>query len=76
MPHRTHANMYKNRSLLLEILENIFVFYCFVHLRKIFLIDLQIAQNVEAWGEAAGDGDVHDVADLEEAGVSLSISIK
>ena len=40
------------------------------------MIDLQVAQNVEARGEAAGDGDVHDVADLEEAGVSLSISIK
>ncbi len=46
-------------------------FYCFHK-----FTDLQVAQNVEARGEAARDGDVDDVANLEEAGVSLSISIK
>ena len=48
-----------------------YFFYCF-HT----FTDLQVAQNVEAGSEAACDGDVDDVADLEEAGVSLSISIK
>ena len=36
----------------------------------------QVAQNVEAGGEAAGDGEIHDVADLEEARVSLNVFIK
>ena len=47
-----------------------YFFYCF------HFTDLQVAQNVETGSEAACDGDVDDVADLEEAGVSLSISIK
>ena len=61
--------------------ENIFfIVFIHLHLHHTYIqhtfTDLQVAQNVETGSEAACDGDVDDVADLEEAGVSLSISIK